>query len=45
MWFVDEGHIPTLDEAKARLEHLDTARQLPTSLIDWAHLEHVKLWQ
>src|SRR6185437_5985876 len=24
MWFVEEGHIPTLDEAKARLEHLQT---------------------
>jgi hypothetical protein len=44
MWFVDEGHIPTLDEAKARLEHLD-AHGNSDQAFDWSHLEHIKLWQ
>jgi hypothetical protein len=44
MWFVDEGHIPTLDEAKARLEHLD-ANGNSDHAFDWSHLEHIKLWQ
>jgi hypothetical protein len=44
MWFVEEGHIPTLDEAKARLEHLE-AHGNSDYAFDWSHLEHVKLWQ
>lgn len=44
MWFVEEGHIPTPDEAKARLEHLQT-RGNSDYAFDWSHLEHVKLWQ
>jgi hypothetical protein len=43
MWFIDEGHIPTLDEAKARLEHLE-AHGNSDFAFDWAHLEHIKLW-
>jgi hypothetical protein len=44
MWFVPEGHVPTLEEAKARLEHLD-ANGNTDHAFDWSHLEHIKLWQ
>jgi hypothetical protein len=44
MWFVDEGHIPTLDEAKERLEHLE-AHGNSDHAFGWDHLEHIKLWQ
>ncbi len=44
MWQVEEGHIPTLAEAKARLEHLE-AHGNTDYAFDWAHLEHVRLWQ
>ena len=43
MWPVDEGHVPTLDEAKARLDHLE-AHGNSDFAYDWAHLEHIKLW-
>ena len=44
MWFVDEGHVPTLDEAKERLEHLE-AHGNSDHAFGWDHLEHIKLWQ
>ncbi len=44
MWFVEEGHVPTLDEAKARLEHLE-ANGNSDHAFGWDHLEHIKLWQ
>jgi hypothetical protein len=44
MWFVEEGHIPTLDEAKERLEHLE-AHGNSDHAFGWDHLEHIKLWQ
>ena len=44
MWWVDEGHRPTLEEAKARLEHLD-GRGDSDFAFGWSHLPHVKLWQ
>jgi hypothetical protein len=44
MWFVEEGHIPTLDEAKARLEHLERHGNSDHAF-GWDHLEHIKLWQ
>ena len=44
MWWVDEGHEPTLEEAKGRLETLH--RQGDSDFaFGWAHLPHVKLWQ
>lgn len=43
MWPVEEGHIPTLEEAKARLDHLE-AHGNSDFAYDWAHLEHIKLW-
>jgi hypothetical protein len=44
MWFVDEGHIPSLDEARERLEHLG-AHGNTDHAFGWEHLEHIKLWQ
>ena len=44
MWWVDEGHEPTLEEAKDRLEHLH-AHGDSDFAFGWARLPHVKLWQ
>jgi hypothetical protein len=44
MWWVDEGHEPTLEEARDRLEHLNTHGDSDFAF-GWAHLPYVKLWQ
>lgn len=44
MWWIDEGHLPTLEEAKARLEHLQ-ANGDSDFAFGWSHLPHIKLWQ
>jgi Domain of unknown function (DUF3291) len=44
MWWVEDGHIPSLAEAKARLAHLN-ANGITDQAFDWSHLPHVKLWQ
>jgi hypothetical protein len=44
MWWVDEGHRPTLEEAKARLDHFDRHGDSDFAF-GWSHLPHVKLWQ
>jgi hypothetical protein len=44
MWFVEEGHIPTLDEARERLEHLE-AHGNSDHAFGWDHLDHIRLWQ
>ena len=44
MWFVPEGHTPTLVEAEGRLNHLDASGNSDYAF-DWSHLEHIKLWQ
>lgn len=44
MWFVEEGHVPTLEEAKERLAHLE-AHGNTDHAFGWSHLEHIKLWQ
>jgi len=44
MWHVEDGHHPTLAEAKERLDHLD-AHGDSDHAFGWAHLPHVKLWQ
>jgi hypothetical protein len=44
MWWVDEGHQPTLQEAKERLEHMDVCGGSDFAF-GWSHLPHVKLWQ
>ena len=44
MWFVEEGHRPTLQEAKDRLDHLDLYGNSDHAF-NWSHLPHIKLWQ
>lgn len=44
MWYVEAGSIPTLAEAKARLEHLERHGDSDHAF-GWSHLEHIKLWQ
>jgi hypothetical protein len=44
MWFVPDGHEPTVEEAKARLDHLE-ANGNSDHAFEWSHLEHIKLWQ
>ncbi|MBV6658844.1 MAG: DUF3291 domain-containing protein [Devosiaceae bacterium] len=44
MWWIEPGHRPTLQEAKARLDHLHEHGQTDTAF-GWEHLPHVKLWQ
>lgn len=44
MWWVDEGHQPTLDEARERMDHLNEHGNTDFAF-GWDHLDHVKLWQ
>ena len=44
MWWVEEGHQPTLEEAKERLDHLNENGNSDFAF-DWSHLPHIKLWQ
>ncbi len=44
MWWVAQGHEPSLNEAKARLDHLD-AHGNDGFAFNWSHLPNVKLWQ
>lgn len=44
MWWVEEGHQPTFEEAKERLDHLDKNGDSDFAF-GWSHLPHVKLWQ
>lgn len=44
MWWVEEGHLPDLAEARERLAHL-RAHGDSDHAFGWAHLTHVKLWQ
>lgn len=44
MWWVEEGHRPSLEEAKERLDHLNEHGNSDFAF-DWSHLPHVKLWQ
>ncbi|MBV8110669.1 MAG: DUF3291 domain-containing protein [Hyphomicrobiales bacterium] len=43
MWPVAVGHIPNLDEAKARLECLSRHGDSDVAF-GWGHLPHIKLW-
>jgi len=43
MWPVEEGHVPSVQEAMDRLEHLE-AHGNSDYAYDWQHLEHIKLW-
>ena len=44
MWWVEDGHIPTLDEAKARLDHLN-AHGPSEFAFGWADMPSAKTWQ
>lgn len=44
MWTIEEGHRPTLQEAKERLDYLNTHGNSDHAF-GWGHLPHVKLWQ
>ncbi len=44
MWWVEEGHRPTLHEAKERLDHLQ-AHGDSDQAFGWAHLPHVRAWR
>ena len=44
MWWIEEGHIPTLAEAKERLDHLN-ANGPGAFAFGWADLPSAKLWQ
>ena len=43
MWPVEEGRLPSLDEAMARLDHL-AAHGDSDLAFGWSHLPHIKLW-
>ena len=43
-WWIDEGRIPSLEEARQRLDHLDENGDSDYAF-GWSHLPHVKLWQ
>ena len=44
MWWIEAGHIPTLDEAKDRLDHY-IANGPSEFAFGWADLPSAKLWQ
>ena len=44
MWLVPDGHIPTLDEARERLEHY-RAHGGSDFAFGWADVPSAKLWQ
>ena len=44
MWWVPEGHRPTLDEALARLAHL-RAHGDSEHAFGWAHVKEARLWR
>lgn len=43
MWHVEEGHQPSLEEAKARLDHLNQYGNSDHAF-GWSHVPQVKLW-
>jgi len=43
MWTIPAGHVPTLDEAKLRLDHM-TQHGDSDFAFGWEHLPHIKLW-
>ncbi len=44
MWWIDAGHIPTPDEAMARLKHLE-ANGPSEQAFGWEHAPQAKLWR
>jgi hypothetical protein len=43
MWPIPAGHIPGLEEATARLDHLMRNGESDVAF-GWSHLAHIKLW-
>jgi Domain of unknown function (DUF3291) len=43
MWTIPAGHVPSLEEAAQRLEHL-TGNGDSDFAFGWSHLPHIKLW-
>ncbi|HTR12165.1 MAG TPA: DUF3291 domain-containing protein [Roseiarcus sp.] len=43
MWTIEAGHIPDLEEAKARLEHLASHGDSDYAF-GWGYLPHIRLW-
>jgi hypothetical protein len=43
MWWVEDGHLPTLDEAKARLDHLNEHGDSDQAF-GWSYLPQARLW-
>jgi Domain of unknown function (DUF3291) len=43
MWTIPASHVPSLDEAAQRLEHL-TQNGDSDIAFGWSHLPHIKLW-
>ena len=44
MWWVPEDHVPTVGEALARLEHLETHGDSDHAF-GWSYLEEARLWK
>ena len=44
LWWIEDGHIPTLEEAKERLDHLN-AHGPSDFAFGWADLPSARLWQ
>lgn len=44
MWWVNEGEMPSILEAKTRLDYLNSHGDSDYAF-GWLHLPHVKLWQ
>jgi hypothetical protein len=44
MWWVEDGHSPTIAEAKERLDYLNEHGNSDHAF-SWSHLPEVKLWQ
>jgi hypothetical protein len=44
MWWVDEGHVPTVEEARNKLDTLERHGDSDLAF-GWSHLPHIKLWQ
>ncbi len=44
MWHVEEGHQPSITEARERLDHLELHGNTDFAF-EWSHLPGVKLWQ
>jgi hypothetical protein len=44
MWWVDEDHVPTVEEARNKLDTLERHGDSDLAF-GWSHLPHIKLWQ